>query len=823
MKGEEMSAKVMTAAMAALLAGMVLADARDFAIVKDGRPCAAFVIPDGLDKKSAQRVADDLVSFNDHFRQVTGTELATNGIASAKIEIVLHPITNLLTRYDWRIDYPDAKTMRIEATTSSLYNALRQIFEEGCDARFLGTEECMFQFEPRKDVAMKAETKVSSPNGFRLFRNLYSMRGHEREMGLDSDRLFQFNHGLPVYALPCDRFNREGWPAEIMPIQKGKRLKKPRNLYSGWQPCYSHPRTAEVAVETARGYLKKHPGALSISLAVNDNGGYCECEACRALDKDAEPSVLTNDKGNHSGSYYTFVNRVAAELEKDHPDVKIGVLAYIGTIMPPKFPVHHNVVPVLTFDLLSAAQEEATFQAQHDVMRRWSESCDCIGLWDYCWGRNYVFPRVNFGKRAERMRFFHRHHGESYFGENRTPDAADGPKAYLTARLLEDAEADPEAILNEWYVRFAGPAAAPVLKSVFDRCVAYWTSESMRRSPYYKGRGWVFQGGGAVHLYALQPGCTRGLVQDVKRVVELARTPGEKKRAETLLRHFEMVDCHPSLRGFGYCESESGEFASAERAAEAVNATVDRLDELLGEFARSSAYFKNPDFRPAANPENRAYARTIVFSLAQLMSDLVSRATAFADDVRVQAALKRLADAEGVPEQVRKLARSTGGAVENLFADPGFAKPLPKGAVTTTLEYEITDEVLYKGEKTLKVWPGRYEGEPNPGDIVLSNVPMIEFRHKFAPGVWKSSVSIMTPSAGKGMDAQLWKTKGETGHCDWAFVSYTPLNPGQWRTFTRVNDVSGKADGLSIYIRTTEDFKPDECIYIGGIEFSKGE
>ena len=813
-----MRGRWLAACAAVALAAGTCGAADGLALVRDGRATAAFALPKGLAPADAKSVRGDVALFNRHLREVTGAELPTNGTAEATVELVVSPVTNLLAQFDWRMTHPDARTLRIEATPLSLMPALVRILEEGCDARFLGVEKCMFQFEPRRDVVLRAEPRASSPNGYRMLRSDWIILNHERELGFTGGRL-SYTHGLPFLAFPHEKYNREGWPAEIMPILGGKKLVKPRVRSSGWQPCYSNPRTAEIALENIRAYLKKHPETLSISLGVNDGRGYCECEKCLAMDANAEKPLFSNDRGTRSPSYYTFVNRIAESLEKDYPDLKIGLLAYTGTIVPPPFPVHRNVVPVLTLDLLAASQDEATFQRQHEIIRRWHGMVPYIGTWDYYWGRRYYLPRVNFEKQAERLKFLHAHGGEAYFGEA-TPDMADGPKVYLTSRLLQDTAVDPEAILREWYERFAGKAAAPVLRGLYDKCRDFWYTEDMRRSPYYASRGVTYAYPSDAPLYAVREGLTRELLADAQKVAALARTPGEKRRAEVLVRQFEILDCHVTFAGYDFCDSQSGDFASAARAAACLDSLVARWDELMGEWARATGYFRNPDYDGKA--AERYLKGGVSLDLNDSLRRLILCAGGFGDDPAVKAALKRLSALPGLPEATRKLVATLDAPGENVFPNVGFARAFAADEVETTLAYEITDEVLYKGEKTLRIWPARYKGLPNPKDNVLFAVPAFALTQKAAQGDWMADAAVMTPAKGKGVDVQVWCRRDASWYT-WANVSYTMLQPGEWRAFKRVGKVDGKSNGLGILVRTSEDFGPDDCIYIGGIRLSKAE
>jgi hypothetical protein len=372
----------------------------------------------------------------------------------------LKPIDRLDTRFNWRIDFPTSGVMRIEATTTSLFTALRQILEEGCDARFLGPEKSMFQFEPRKVVAVEARERRNAAANYSLCRNIYYVPGHIHELGLSDDALFKYSHGIPTYAFPADKYNATGWPEAAMPVLNGKKIARPpERAFGRWQPCYSNPETARIAAENIRGWLRKHPDARSITLGMNDNGGYCECDACRAMDADAEKSIFSNDPRSVSASYYTFANRVAEALAGEFPNLRIGLLAYTGTIMPPRFPVHPSIVPMMTLDTLSSGMDPMVRARQDGVIARWGEKVRETGIWDYSWGGGYFIPRVDFAGHAARLKHLYANGGRAYFGENSMPDALDGPKTYLIARLLEDIDADADAILDEWYARFAGRAA----------------------------------------------------------------------------------------------------------------------------------------------------------------------------------------------------------------------------------------------------------------------------------------------------------------------------------------------------------------------------
>jgi hypothetical protein len=322
-----------------------------------------------------------------------------------------------------------------------------------------------------------------------------------------------------------------------MPTYNGRKLKEPKNLYVGWQPCYSNPETVRLATENVLEYLKRHSGMKSVTLAVNDCQGYCQCDACLAADANARPATFYNANPNRSASVWGFASQVADGVSKMYPNLRYGTLAYTGTCEPPEFPINRRIVPMMTMTTAAGAMDPTLEKEQNDLIRRWGEKVDETGIWEYDWGRPFYIPRVYFALDARRLKYLYEHGGRAYFAENST-DALDGPKIYLKTRLLEDIDADPEAILDEWFTRFAGKDAAADLREIYAECESFWSSPKMKNTAWWRMRGAICLGANEQAYTALTPGFTESLVRRARAVCAKARTPGEKRRAEVLLRHF---------------------------------------------------------------------------------------------------------------------------------------------------------------------------------------------------------------------------------------------------------------------------------------------
>lgn len=791
-----------------------------FDLVKNGAACALIELSGLKDAKTVKCATADIALFNRHLKEVTGVELpiASQGESwtGNRIRVELKPIAALDTRYEWNIAFPSQNLMRVEATATSLFTALRQLIEEGCDARFLGTERCMFQYEPRRSVSVEIRGRRNAAKNFTLLRDIYGTKGHRRELGLTDDGLFKYTHGIPVYAFPGDMYNAKGWPKEILPELKGRRIEYPPDLYNRWQPCYSNPETARIATENIRAWLRKNPGAMSITLGVNDNGGYCQCSGCRAMDGGSEKSVFSNDPENHSASYYTFVNRIAEALSPEFPDLRIGLLAYTGTIMPPKFPVHPNVVPMMTFDTLSAGMDPEVCAAHEQVIRRWGKKVRETGIWDYSWGGGYFIPRVDFEGHARRIKLLYECGGRAYFGENSMPDALDGPKTYLISRLLENVDASADVILKEWFVRFAGAAAEKPLREIYRRCAEYWRSEPMKRSALWSARRYIYNYPYANQFFALMPHFTERLADLANEVCGRAVSDGEKRRAEILLRHIERLDCIASFKGIAYMSPASGELESAADAAKMLDDFASRSAGLFEAWKRVRNYFvEAPDF-----DRKKVYSRA-PYEAVPLLAEQFGKAAGFRDDPAVAAALKRIAALECLPPDVRRLLKNIfSGRSENCFSNPGFAKDRAAMRIKTTLPYETVDDMSFDGGRALKIMPGRPDGDPDPRDAVLRQVSAFTFTENLAPGLYMVSMKVRAEGTAEAKgDLAVWR-QTDGGDRDWEGWRPAQLKNGEAHTFVQVRQVKDVEDGLNLKLRVS-GFGKDDALYVGDVKILK--
>lgn len=228
------------------------------------------------------------------------------------------------------------------------------------------------------------------------------------------------------------------------------------------QLCLTNPDVLRIAIDGVKQWIQDNPNAELFSVSQMDNeGGSCQCENCLAVLK---------EEGAESGPILRFVNAVAEEIAKEHPNVKIETLAYNYSQSPPK-----KVVPLPNVRVrlcipwgckahsLHAPCNEQTYQ---DLLV-WSKITHQLYIWDYDTEYNdlmMLHPSLNYDKAAFKIFSNTGVIGNFMLGDYVSPGGSLSEiKAYLCARLMWDSSADPDKIVDE-YIDGVYGKAAPIVK-----------------------------------------------------------------------------------------------------------------------------------------------------------------------------------------------------------------------------------------------------------------------------------------------------------------------------------------------------------------------
>jgi hypothetical protein len=276
---------------------------------------------------------------------------------------------------------------------------------------------------------------------------------------------------------PPDKYAQEH--PEYYPLIDGKRWipgKDDRN----WRPCESNPDVIRLTVEYARQWFDEHPDVDSFSLGMDDISHLCSCPNCRAWD----PEPDSYEKREFSDRHYKFVNTIAREVAKTHPDRYIGTLIYSIARTPPKTvpKLEDNVFGFIT-ETSALWWQEGRQEADQELTREWARRCKHLSRYDY-YGMGTMTPRFYPHAIDEQIKFDKSLGLEGMYIEVYTflPDTA--PMIWATAKLQWDHTLSVDALLDEFYGRMFAEAA-PTMKRYFDLLERSWNTPRPGR------RGWV--------------------------------------------------------------------------------------------------------------------------------------------------------------------------------------------------------------------------------------------------------------------------------------------------------------------------------------------
>jgi hypothetical protein len=260
--------------------------------------------------------------------------------------------------------------------------------------------------------------------------------------------------------------------------------------YQGKPPqmCYTNPGLVRQVVQDARDYFDgkgSKPGAVVMgdffAVVPMDNVSFCKCPNCVALVGDKKPA--TRGKGHvandgTSNYFFTFVNNVAREVKKSHPQKRIATIAYTSYAYPPtEVKLESNIWITLCFHpeivYWSSFQKNETA-----VLNAWvAESKErpkllwlyyCFPSLSAVWGQYRCFPgffahSINHQMEVYRKAGINGIYCEpAYLAHAQRSALLDQLEFYVTWKLADDPSLDSNALIDEFFDRYYGSAARPM-------------------------------------------------------------------------------------------------------------------------------------------------------------------------------------------------------------------------------------------------------------------------------------------------------------------------------------------------------------------------
>lgn len=365
---------------------------------------------------------------------------------------------------------------------------------------------------------------------------------------------------------------------EYYPMVGGKRWIPETDEEYLWFPCSSNPEVLQITIDFARKWFDANPTNDSFSLGMDDVVRICGCDKCRALD--ATPQDYANR--TISSRYYQFVNSVAREIRKTHPDRLIGTLIYREARELPATvqQLEPNVFGYLTEECFSWWQQGQR-GADHALSRAWAERCAHMSRYDY-YGMGTFTPRFAPHVMAEQIKLDKSLGFEGMYAEVYTFLPHTAPMIWALAKMQWHSDLDIEVLLDEYCAKMYGSAAAPAMRQYFDFLESAWMEDRPDRT-----KRWVHR-----DLDAQAQSITQAQVERALTLLDEAKAlvDGDERRA---LR----IDIHRAALVLSGYVVESFDRARELQAVninspESADRAISLASELANLSARRRAYFR---------------------------------------------------------------------------------------------------------------------------------------------------------------------------------------------------------------------------------------
>ncbi|HRI11672.1 MAG TPA: DUF4838 domain-containing protein [Verrucomicrobiota bacterium] len=276
--------------------------------------------------------------------------------------------------------------------------------------------------------------------------------------------------------------------------------KNPRS--QGSQLCYSNPEVVQRVAQLARDFFDGK-GSLPdgwkamgnyFAIVPDDNLNLCNCPACQALLAEGEGHKTGYfSSGEISDYWFSFVNEVARETRKTHPDKCIATLAYWAYAVPPDFPLEPNVSVAPCLHTCYYPVHAGIRDNDLKLLKQWRERTQApMYAWVYYHhpmeagliGKWNCFPNVMPHTTARAMQQYIRDgiRGIYECGEQ------DQLEQYVMSRVWDDPAVDVDAVMTEFFRLYFGPAGVP-MEQFYRRLEEIAGDVSLYAGPYTRPNG----------------------------------------------------------------------------------------------------------------------------------------------------------------------------------------------------------------------------------------------------------------------------------------------------------------------------------------------
>ena len=299
-------------------------------------------------------------------------------------------------------------------------------------------------YEPLDSLRIPEKLYVLNPGPDFLLR-IWSQPDFDHTAWLSDSSttsFYQFHHNM--YRIYAPKRFAKTHP-EYFPVRGGQRRIPTPGAMSRWQPNFSSPAVVQRACDYADEIFSANPLMRSISLTVNDGGGYSGLDLAKA-----------KAAGSLSNVYYAYVNAVARHVQKRWPGKSVACVAYHGVAPPPDFRMEENAI----IFFMNEAKVE---------IDKWRPKAKHFGVYQWLYGKWWAIPNHWPHAMQEYLRWFRGQGGVLFKAENYGNWAHDGAKAWVQCNLLWNVDAYVDALLADYYEHMVGKEAAAAVARFYRR------------------------------------------------------------------------------------------------------------------------------------------------------------------------------------------------------------------------------------------------------------------------------------------------------------------------------------------------------------------
>jgi len=459
------------------------------ALVRDGEPAGCIVVPAGASDHE-RTAATELQAY---LARMSGAELPVIGEGEP---------TEGYPAYVGRTEFARAGGLLDRAAGLGEEGLLMHAGEDGLallGGSDLGTYYAVYAFleeklgvrwfnpDPLGEVVPELPTvevgrmdETQAPDfGMRwIGRDQWALRNRQN-VGLPDEsiglKIFASAHTFRKFVPPEEHFDAH---PEWFALVGGRRQRFEGHHRN--QLCTSNPEVIDATVRAMRRTLDEDPDIDIITLFPNDGNGFCECEACRALDEDTKYSVEDINSGWGAADWERhrtlsrrmtiFYDECARRLAETHPDryVKTGIYAsYLLTPLDEALSVPETCIgqlchgschnhPICDPD----CEINRDFRAS---LEGWAKIYPRLCLYEYYYkvaALQLPFPIIHSMRedipylRDIGLFGIYTQYAQNWW--------TIGLSYYVAAKLLWNADLDVDALLDDYYRKMYGAAFEPM-------------------------------------------------------------------------------------------------------------------------------------------------------------------------------------------------------------------------------------------------------------------------------------------------------------------------------------------------------------------------